>query len=54
MLSVSKVPLIVLFGPTNSKKFAPFNNITTILDAKEIYKSKDISKITVDEVFKLI
>ena len=54
MLSVSRVPMIVLFGPTNSKKFAPFNNITTILDAKEIYKSNDISKITVDEVFKLI
>ena len=51
MMSLSKVPMIVLFGPTNAEKFAPKNNYTTILDSKKIYKSKDINTINVDDVF---
>ena len=54
MIALSKIPMIVLFGPTNSKKFAPDNINVDILDSKEIYKSNDINKIGVEEVLKLI
>ena len=53
MLSLSNVKLTVLFGPTNSKKFAPSKN-TTIIDSNYLYKSDDISKIEVDDVFNTI
>ena len=52
MIGLAKIPLIVLFGPTNSKKFAPKNKNVTILDSKEIYKSNDISKIGVEDVMR--
>ena len=54
MIGLADIPLIVLFGPTNSKKFIPENSNVEILDSKEIYKSEDISKITVEEVLNLI
>tara|TARA_B100000941_G_scaffold110139_1_gene77204 strand:+ start:1038 stop:1991 length:954 start_codon:yes stop_codon:yes gene_type:complete len=54
MISLANVPMIVLFGPTNSDKFAPNNNFTTVLDSKKIYKTKDINSIEVDEVLSLI
>ena len=54
MMSLANVPMIVLFGPTNSDKFAPNNNFTTILDSKKIHKTKDINSIEVDEVLSLI
>ena len=54
MMGLSNIPMIVLFGPTNSEKFAPKNNWTKILDSKKIYNSKDIETITVDEVYNLI
>ena len=54
MMSLSKIPLIVLFGPTNSKKFAPKQNNITILDSKKLYNTEDISKITVEDVLKYI
>ncbi len=54
MMSLAKIPMIVLFGPTNSKKFAPKNKFTKILDSKKIYKTKDINSIEVDEVLSLI
>lgn len=54
MIALSEIPMIVLFGPTNSKKFAPDNINVNILDSKEIYKSNDINKIGVEEVLKLI
>ena len=50
MLSLSKVPMIVLFGPTDSKKFAPNYKETLILDSKIIYKSSNISLISPDDV----
>ena len=50
----SNIPMIVLFGPTNSKKFAPKNSFTKILDSKIIHKTKDINSIEVDEVLSLI
>ena len=54
MMGLANIPMIVLFGPTNSKKFAPKNNYTKILDSKKIYSSTDINLITVEEVYNLI
>ena len=54
MMSLSNVPMIVLFGPTNSEKFAPNKKNVIILDSKKIYKSNDISKIKTEDVLKYI
>ena len=54
MISLANIPMIVLFGPTNSNKFAPKNNYTKILDSKLIHQTNDIDSITVDEVYKLL
>ena len=54
MMSLVNIPMIVLFGPTNSKKFAPQNNYTTILDSKKMYNTKDINSISIDDVFNKI
>ena len=37
MMSLSNIPMIILFGPTNSEKFAPKNNFIKTLDSKKIY-----------------
>ena len=54
MVGLANVPMIVLFGPTNSKKFAPKINYLKILDSKLIYNSNDILKITEEDVMRLI
>ena len=54
MMSLANIPMIVLFGPTNSKKFAPKNKFTKVLDSKIIHNTKDINSIDVDEVLSLI
>ena len=54
MMALAKIPMIVLFGPTNSEKFAPKNKFTRVLDSKKIHKTKDINSIEVDEVLSLI
>ena len=54
MMGLANIPMIVLFGPTNSEKFSPKNNYTKILDSKKIYKTKNIDSITVDDVYNLI
>ena len=54
MIGLANVPMIVLFGPTNSEKFAPKINSIRILDSKQMYKSKNIDTITMYDVFKLI
>ena len=54
MIGLANIPMIVLFGPTNSNKFAPKNSYTKILDSKKIHNTKDINSIDVDEVFSLI
>ena len=54
MISIANIPMIILFGPTNSDKFAPKNNFIRVLDSKKIYNTKDINAITVDDVFNLI
>ena len=50
MLSLSKVPMISLFGPTNSTKFAPDYKESIVLDSKKLYKTKDVSAISVEDV----
>ena len=54
MMSLANIPMIVLFGPTNSEKFAPKNNFTKIIDSKKLHGTKDIESISVDEVYDLI
>ena len=54
MISLAKIPMITLFGPTNSEKFSPNNEQINVIDSKKIYNSKDINKITVDDIFNLI
>ena len=54
MIGLSKIPMIVLFGPTNAEKFAPKNNSIKVLDSKKIYKTKNINSITVEDVYNLI
>ena len=54
MIGLAEIPMIVLFGPTNSEKFAPKNNYVKILDSKKIHKTTDIDSISVDEVYDLI
>ena len=54
MMGLSNIPMIVLFGPTNSEKFAPRNHTVKILDSKKLHGTKDIESITVDEVYNLI
>jgi ADP-heptose:LPS heptosyltransferase len=50
MLSLSKVPMITLFGPTDAEKFAPKYKQSIILDSKKIYNSKNVADITVEDV----
>ena len=52
MMNLSNVPMIVLFGPTNSEKFAPKKNNVIILDSEKLYNTSDISKITINDVLK--
>ena len=54
MMALSDIPMVVLFGPTNSEKFAPKNNYIKILDSKKLNGTKDIDSISVDEVYDLI
>ena len=54
MMSLAKIPMIVLFGPTNSNKFAPKYDSIKILDSKVLYESKDINLISVDDVLSII
>ena len=54
MMSLSNIPMIVLFGPTNSNKFAPKNDFTKVLDSKKIHNTSNIESITVEEVYELI
>ena len=50
MLSLGKVPMVVLFGPTNSEKFAPDYEKLIVLDSKKIKKTSDIRSIGVEDV----
>ena len=54
MVGLANIPMVVLFGPTNSKKFAPKISKIDILDSKLIYNSDDISKITEKDVLSIL
>jgi len=54
MMGLDNIPLIALFGPTNSDKFSPTGASIKVLDSKKIYNSNDVNSITVYDVFKLI
>ena len=54
MIGIANIPMIVLFGPTNSEKFAPKIDSIKILDSKLMHKSDDINSITVHDVYKHI
>ncbi len=54
MMSLSNIPMIVLFGPTSSNKFAPKNEFTKVLDSKKLHNTSDIESISVEEVYDLI
>ena len=54
MMGLANIPLIVLFGPTDSQKFAPGGDKIKILDSKKIYNSEDINSISVRDVESLI
>jgi len=54
MLSLSKVPIISLFGPTDAKKFAPKYKDSKVLDSKKIYNSKNVNDITVEDVLQAV
>jgi ADP-heptose:LPS heptosyltransferase len=53
MLSLAKIPMITLFGPTNSEKFSPKRDNVKIIDSKILYYSNDIKKISVEDVFNI-
>ena len=54
MLSLSKVPMILLFGPTSSEKFAPEYKDIVILDSKKLYNTKNVSAITAEDVLQAV
>ena len=54
MIGLANIPMIVLFGPTNSKKFSPKIKSINILDSKILYNSEKISKIREEDVLNLI
>ena len=54
IISLTNIPMVVLFGPTSSEKFAPKKDSIKILDSKKIYKTSDINSITVEDVYSLI
>mgnify|MGYP002622911340 FL=1 len=54
MMSLANIPMVVLFGPTSSDKFAPKNEFTKILDSKKIHNTSNIESISVEEVYNLI
>jgi len=52
MLSLGKIPIISLFGPTDSEKFAPEYKDSLVLDSKKLYNTKDVSSISVQDVLR--
>ena len=54
MIGLASLPMIVLFGPTNSEKFAPSHKDVVILDSKKLFKTNNIQKIKTVDVLKHI
>ena len=54
MIGLANIPMIVLFGPTNSEKFSPKIDSIEILDSKILNNSDDIETISEEDVLKFI
>ena len=54
MIGLANIPMIALFGPTNSLKFAPKIKNIDILDSKLIYNSNNILRIKEEDILKFI
>ena len=54
MIGLADIPMIVLFGLTNSKKFSTKIKNINILDSKILYNAEEISKIKEQDVLNLI
>ena len=54
MVSLANIPMIVLFGPTDSEKFAPNLKNIVILDTKKMYKTNNILEIKTEDILKYI
>ena len=52
MLALGKIPMVVLFGPTSSKKFAPDYNDIIVLDSKKLKDTSNINSINVEDVLR--
>ena len=52
MLSLAKIPMVVLFGPTSSKKFAPNYEDIILIDSKKLKNTSDINSINVEDVLR--
>jgi len=52
MLSLAKIPMVVLFGPTSSKKFSPNYKDIILLDSKKLKNTSDINSINVEDVLR--
>ena len=50
MLALAKIPMIILFGPTDSEKFSPEYEDAVVLDSKKLYNTKNVSSINVEDV----
>ena len=54
MIGLANIPMIVLFGATNSEKFSPKHKDVVILDSKKLFKTNNIQKIKTVDVLKHI
>ena len=50
MIGLANVPMLVMFGPTDSQKFSPKYKSSIVLDSKKLHNTKNISAITVEDV----
>jgi ADP-heptose:LPS heptosyltransferase len=46
LLSLANIPMITIFGPTSSDKFAPKGNNIIILSSQKLFNSKNVNLIT--------
>ena len=46
ILSLANIPMIAIFGPTSSDKFAPKIDNIKILSSQKLFNSKNINLIT--------
>lgn len=51
MLAASKVPMVTIYGPTNSKKYIPYSPISIAADSKIMNDTPDVNSITIDQAW---